>query len=133
MEIDYGALRISLDSEYLGFAYPWDGKYRKSHFMVHCHFTNFGEPGDFSFDYYANGNKTEMDDYDLGNSLWCCLTDAYSIVNNDLNRFRDEYGFDKMNELIEAWQECTKTFKKLKESGFPLSVNLINHLAEDYA
>jgi hypothetical protein len=91
-----------------------------------------------SFDFFCSRVKPRFEnDYDLGNALYCYITDAIAGMM-EFGEFCMEFGYndnaDSLNASMGVWSACGEARSKL--NGLGLSdddlYSLANHLSENY-
>lgn len=91
-----------ITSEYLGTAYPWDGKYAKQHYAVTV-------PGiEKPFDFYSGVKDSEINfsESDAMSFLGCIFLDA-DCGSMSFSDFCCEFGYDSDSRKAYAtWEAC---------------------------
>lgn len=127
-EINYNGNIIVLSSEYVGTATPWGEKYIKQHHEVCVEIDGYKT----SFDYYCNDGGLN-DDSEI-EAFYCFLSDALAYNNaRDIDDFASEFGYDKVSDLLKAYDGCKDAWKKWQAiCGDIDGYELVNWLQETY-
>ena len=125
--INYNGTEVILSCEYVGTARPWGDKYVKQHHNVTvCIGDEHTE-----FDFYCN--DCVLGENGLHEAFYCFLSDALAYNNaRDIDDFASEFGYDKVSDLLKAYNGCKESYDKWKGLCDIDIYDLSNWLQETY-
>ena len=107
--INYNGIIITLESEYVGKATPWGGKYVKEQHNIKVTI----DDKDISFNYFCNNDLGEDD---LINAFYCFLSDGISYIDYQMiDDFQDAFGYSKVSECLKVYNGCKEAYYKWTE------------------
>ena len=126
MEINFKGSLITLSSEYVGTATPWEDGYVRDYHVV----TVSVNDTIFEFDYYCG--VSDLDDLELVNALFCFLSDAITYLDySDIDEFQSEFGYEKVSQCLKVFNGCKKSYEDWEKTGLPLC-EMAGYLQETY-
>ena len=128
--INYNGTAILLSSRFVGEDYPkWSKGYKKVHHKI----TVKTDRASHTFDFWNNDrNGHRMSAHDLVEAFEMFLSDGISYDNSrDIDDFAAEFGYEKVSDLLDAWNGCKAAFEAWKEFSID-PYDLSNWLCEKY-
>ena len=124
--INYNGIIITLESEYVGKATLWDGKYVKEQHNIKVTI----DDEDISFNYFCNN---DLDEDDLILAFYCFLSDGITYFDYpNIDDFQDAFGYSKVSECLEAYNSCKEAYYKWLEFTDINIFEINNWLQDNY-
>lgn len=124
--INYNGIIITLESEYVGKATPWDEKYVKEQHNIKVTI----DDKDISFNYFCNN---DLDEDDLILAFYCFLSDGITYLDHQsIDDFQDAFGYSKVSECLKAYNGCMEAYYKWMEFTDINIFEINNWLQENY-
>lgn len=128
--INYNGTAIRLSSRFVGEDYP---KWSKGFKKVHHKITVKTDRASHTFDFWNNDrNGHRMSAQNLVEAFEMFLSDGISYDNSrDIDDFAAEFGYEKVSDLLDAWNGCKAAFEAWEEFSID-PYDLDNWLREKY-
>ena len=125
--INYNGIIITLESEYVGKATPWDEKYVKEQHNIKVTI----DDEYISFNYFCNN---DLDEDDLILAFYCFLSDGITYLDyQNIDDFQDAFGYSKVSECLKVYNGCKEAYYKWSELTDIDIFEINNWLQENYS
>ena len=125
--INYNGIIITLESEYVGKATPWDEKYVKEQHNIKVTI----DDEYISFNYFCNN---DLDEDDLILAFYCFLSDGITYLDyQNIDDFQVAFGYSKVSECLKVYNGCKEAYYKWSELTDIDIFEINNWLQENYS